>query len=145
MKSKTFIPKAPTSAERKWFLVDAAGQTLGHISEKIAVTLRGKNKPTFTPHLDMGDYVVVINAEKVALTGDKEEQKEHIHHTHYWGHLRRAPISRVRATHPTRIIEMAVAGMIPSNRLKKFILKRLKVYAGAEHPHAGKTLQPLSL
>ena len=145
MKSKTHVPKAPTSDERKWFLVDAAGQTLGHIAEKIAVTLRGKNKAVFTPHLDMGDYVVVINAEKVALTGNKEEQKEHIHHTQYWGHLRRAPIGRVRATHPTRIIVQAVSGMITSNRLKKFILRRLKVYAGAEHPHSGKTLQPLSL
>jgi large subunit ribosomal protein L13 len=145
MSSKTFIAKAPKSDERKWFIVDAAGKTLGHIADNIADTLRGKNKPVYTPHLDMGDYVVVINAEKVALTGNKEDQKEHIHHTHYWGHLRRAPISKVRAEHPTRIIIQAVAGMIHSNRLKKFIMKRLKVYAGAEHPHAGKTLLPLNI
>ncbi|MBI5422300.1 50S ribosomal protein L13 [Candidatus Peregrinibacteria bacterium] len=143
--TRTFIPKVPTSADRKWFVVDAEGKTLGHIATKIADTLRGKNKATYTPHIDMGDYVVVINAEKVALTGNKEEQKEHIHHTHYWGHLRRAPISRVRATHPTRIIEQAVAGMIHDNRLKAFIIKRLKVYAGAEHPHVEKKLIPLSI
>lgn len=143
--TRTFIPKVPTSADRKWFVVDAEGKTLGHIATKIADTLRGKNNATYTPHIDMGDYVVVINAEKVALTGNKEEQKEHIHHTHYWGHLRRAPISRVRATHPTRIIEQAVAGMIHDNRLKAFIIKRLKVYAGAEHPHVEKKLIPLSI
>lgn len=143
--TRTFIPKAPTSADRKWFFVDAEGKTLGHIATKIADTLRGKNKATYTPHIDMGDYVVVINAEKVALTGNKEEQKEHIHHTQYWGHLRRAPIKRVRATHPTRIIEQAVAGMIHDNRLKAFIIKRLKVYAGAEHPHVEKKLIPLSI
>jgi large subunit ribosomal protein L13 len=142
--TRTFIPKAPTSADRKWYLADAEGKTLGHLAEKIAVTLRGKNKPTYTPHLDMGDYVVVVNADKVVLTGNKEEDKEHIHHTHYWGHLRRAPIRRVRATHPTRIIEQAVAGMIHHNRLKKFILQRLKVYASAEHPHKNKKLEPLA-
>jgi len=143
--TRTFIPKAPTGADRKWFLMDADGKILGHLAEKIAVTLRGKNKPTYTPHLDMGDYVVVINADKVVLTGNKEEQKEHIHHTQYWGHLRRAPISRVRATHPTRIIEQAVIGMIHQNKLKRHILQRLKVYAGPEHPHKGKKLENLSL
>ncbi len=143
--TRTFIPKALKADERKWFLVDAEGKTLGHIADKIAVTLRGKNKPTYTPHIDMGDHVVVINAEKVVLTGNKEEQKEHIHHTQYWGHLRRAPISRVRATHPTRIIVQAVCGMIHENRLKQFIVKRLKVYAGPTHPHVEKKFIPLAI
>jgi len=143
MTSKTTLAKTPMSADRKWYLVDANGQTLGHISTRIANVLRGKNKAIYTPHQDVGDYVVVINADKVALSGNKEEQKEHIHHTHYWGHLRRAPIERVRATHPTRIIEQAVGGMIHSNKLKKHIMQRLKIYAGTEHPHAGQKLEPL--
>jgi large subunit ribosomal protein L13 len=145
MSTKTTLPKAPATADRKWYLADAQGQTLGHLATRIAVVLRGKNKPVYTPHLDMGDYVVVVNADKVALTGKKEEQKEHIHHTQYWGHLRRAPIKRVRETHPTRIIEQAVAGMIRDNKLKKYILKRLKVYAGAEHPHKEKKFETLSV
>jgi large subunit ribosomal protein L13 len=145
MMTRTYLPKAPATSERQWFLVDATGKTLGHLAEKIAVTLRGKNKPVYTPHIDMGDYVVVVNADKVVLSGNKEEQKEHIHHTHYWGHLRRAPIKRVRATHPTRIIEQAVDGMLARNRMRQFIIRRLKVYAGAEHPHKEKTLKPLSI
>jgi len=145
MTNKTFLPKAPSTSERKWFLVDASGKILGHIADTISVVLRGKNKPTYTPSVDVGDYVVVINADKIVLTGNKEEQKEHIHHTKYWGHLRRAPISRVRATHPTRIIEQAVSGMIKRNRQKKFIIKRLKVFAGAEHNLKGQTLLPLNV
>ncbi len=142
---KTTTPKAPAKEDRKWYLVDADGKTLGRLSTEIAVLLRGKNKPTFAPHLDMGDYVVVINAEKVHLSGNKEEQKEYIHHTGYIGHLKRRPISRVRATNPTRILNESVAGMIPRNRLKKFILAKLKVYAGSEHPHGGQKLEPISL
>ncbi len=92
----------------------------------------------------MGDYVVVINADKVRLTGRKEEQKEYIHHTGYLGHLRRKPIAKVRALNPKRIVEEAVAGMIPRNRLKKIVLNKLKVYAGSEHPHAGQTLENLT-
>lgn len=145
MNFKTHTPKAPAKADRKWYLVDAEGQTLGRLATKIAVILRGKNKPTFTPHLDMGDYVVVINADKVVLSGRKEQQKEYIHHTGYLGHLRRKPIARVRETNPTRILNEAVAGMIPPNRLKKFILKKFKVYAGPEHKHAGQKLEPISL
>lgn len=144
MNFKTFTPKAQTKDEKKWFLVDADGQILGRLATQIAVVLRGKNKPTFAPHLDMGDYVVVINADKVRLTGRKEEQKEYIHHTGYLGHLRRKPIKTVREKNPTRILEEAVAGMIPRNRLKKFILDKFKVYAGSEHPHGGQKLTPFT-
>lgn len=145
MTFKTHTPKVQSKADKKWYLVDADGKTLGRLATEIAVILRGKNKPTFTPHLDMGDYVVVINAEKVHLTGRKEEQKEYIHHTGYLGHLRRNPISEVRKKNPVRIINEAVAGMIPRNRLKKFTLKKLMVYAGNEHPHVGQKLETLSI
>lgn len=144
MKFRTHIAKAKPRSELKWYLVDANGKTLGHIADKIADLLRGKNKADFTPHVEMGDFVVVVNADKVALSGNKETQKSHIHHTQYWGHLRAATISRVRATHPERIIEQAVGGMIPCNRMKKFILRKLKVYAGAEHPHTAQKLEPVT-
>ncbi len=143
MNQKTFTPKVQSKDEKKWYLVDAEGKTLGHLATQIAVILRGKNKPTFTPHLDMGDYVVIINAEKVKLTGQKEDQKEYIHHTGYLGHLRRKPLKEVRVLNPTKILNHAIAGMIPRNRLKKFILKKLKVYAGTEHPHVGQKLETL--
>lgn len=143
MKFKTFTPKKPTKADKKWFIVDADGKTLGRLATEIAVVLRGKNKPTFVPHLDMGDYVVVINAEKVALSGNKDAQKEYIHHTGYIGHLRRKPIEKVRVENPKRILTEAVAGMIPRNRLKKHVMDKLMVYAGAEHPHAGQDPQKL--
>jgi len=145
MTFKTYTPKKESKADKKWFLVDADGKTLGRLATKIATVLRGKNKPVFTPHLDMGDYVVVINADKIRLTGQKEAQKEYIHHTGYLGHLRRKPIKEVRAKNPTRIVEEAVGGMIPRNRLKKFIMEKLKVYAGEDHPHGGQKLEPLSI
>jgi large subunit ribosomal protein L13 len=145
MTSKTYTPKAQTKAEKKWYIVDADGKTLGHLASKIAVILRGKNKTTFVPHIDMGDYVVVINAAKVKLTGKKEEQKEYIHHTGYLGHIRRKSIADVRKIDPTRILGQAIAGMIPPNRLRKFVLEKLKIYAGTEHPHAGQKLEPLSI
>lgn len=145
MTFKTFTPKAETKSTKKWYLVDAENKTLGHLAAKIAVILRGKNKTTFTPHLDMGDYVVVINADKIKLTGRKEDQKEYIHHTGYLGHLRRTPISVVRKDNPTHILYTAIAGMIPRNRLKKFVLEKLKVYAGSDHPHAGQKLEILSI
>lgn len=145
MTFKTFTPKAQSKEEKKWYLIDAEGKTLGRLATKITVILRGKNKPSFAPHLDMGDYVVVINADKVRLTGRKDEQKEYIHHTGYLGHLRRKPISEVRKSSPSRIVGDAVSGMIPSNRLKKFILKKLKVYAGTEHPHGAQKLETISI
>ena len=145
MIQKTTTPKASASEDRKWFIVDAEGKTLGRIATTIANILRGKNKPTFTPHLDMGDYVIVINADKVRLTGNKESQKEYIHHTGYLGHLRRKTFASVQERNPKRIIQEAVAGMIPRNRLKKFVIDKLKVYAGAEHPHAGQNPTNLNI
>ena len=145
MSFKTHTPKVESKDTRKWYLVDADGKTLGRLATEIAVRLRGKNKPTFVPHIDMGDYVVVINAEKVRLTGNKEDQKEYIHHTGYLGHLRRKPIATVRKNNPTRILEEAVAGMVPRNRLKAHILSKLKGYAGSEQPHGGQKLEPLSI
>lgn len=145
MVQKTYTPKIQAKDEKKWYLIDADGKILGHLATKIAVILRGKNKPIFTPHLDMGDYVVVVNAEKIKLTGQKEDQKEYIHHTGYFGHLRREPISKIRKINPTKILNEAVAGMIPRNRLKKFILSKLKIYSGSEHPHAGQKLETISI
>lgn len=140
---KTFTPKIQSRNDKKWYVVDATDKIVGRLATQIAVTLRGKNKPTFTPHLDMGDYVVVINADKVRLTGNKESQKEYIHHTGYLGHLRRKPFETVQKNNPTRILKEAVAGMVPRNKLKKFVMAKLHVYAGAEHPHAAQN--PINL
>lgn len=142
---KTFTPKAPTADERKWYIVDATDKTLGKISTEIAKVLRGKNKATFTPHLDMGDNVVVINAEKVKLSGNKEEQKEYITHSGYLGHINKVPYKTVQERNPTRILRESVEGMVPRNRLKKFIVRKLHIYAGTEHPHAGQNPEPLNV
>lgn len=143
MTQKTFTPKVQSKADKKWYIVDATDKVVGRLATEIAVVLRGKNKPTFTPHMDMGDYVVVINCNKVRLTGNKESQKEYIHHTGYLGHLRREPYAKVMEKNPKRILTEAVAGMVPHNRLKKFVLAKLHVYAGEEHPHAGQN--PITL
>lgn len=145
MTQKTFVPKAPAKADRKWYLVDATDKVLGRLATDIAVILRGKNKASFAPHMDMGDYVVVINADKIKVTGNKETQKEYIHHTGYLGHLRRKPYARVMADNPTRIITEAVNGMIPRNRLRRHVMSKLHVYAGAEHPHAGQSPEPINV
>lgn len=143
MTQKTFTPKVQSKADKKWYIVDATDKVLGRIATEIAVILRGKNKPTFTPHMDMGDYVVVINCDKVRLTGNKESQKEYIHHTGYIGHLRRVPYTKIMEKNPKRILTEAVAGMIPRNRLKKHVMAKLNVYAGDEHPHSGQN--PITL
>ena len=134
---KTFTPTSPAKDQRKWYLVDATDKVVGRIATEIANILRGKNKASFTPHLDMGDYVVIINAEKVRLSGNKEGQKEFIHHTGYVGHLRREPFKKVQEKNPKRILEEAISGMLPKNRLKKHILAKLNIYAGSDHPHSG--------
>ena len=139
---KTLTP-SPSDITQAWYVVDATGQPLGRLSTKIATILRGKNKPYFATNLDTGDYVVVINADKVRLTGNKESQKEYIHHTGYLGHLRRKPFATVKEKNPTRILTEAVAGMIPRNKLKKFVMAKLHVYAGSDHPHAGQN--PITL
>jgi large subunit ribosomal protein L13 len=137
MERRTWSPKlADTLTGKRWYIVDAEGQTLGRLASVIAATLRGKTKPTFSPHMDMGDYVIVINAEKVAVTGKKEIQKEYFSHSGYPGGLRRRNLKEVRAAHPERIIEGAVRGMLPKNVLGEQQLRKLKVYVGPEHPHA---------
>lgn len=142
---KTFSPKIQSKDQKKWFLVDLDGKVLGRAATEIAVILRGKNKPSFSGHVDAGDYVVVINVDKVKLTGRKEEQKEYIHHTGYLGHLRRKTAAQVRAQKPEKMLFQAVSGMIPRNRLRKRVLSKLMIYSGAEHPHAGQNPTPINL
>ncbi len=121
--------------EQKWHLVDAKGKTLGRLASRIAILLRGKHKPIFTPHVDTGDFVVVVNAEKVNLTGKKWQEKLYIYHTGYPGGLKSTSAEKVRNTKPERLITMAVQGMLPKNKLGKKMIKKLKVYAGEDHPH----------
>ena len=129
--------------ERKWYLVDASDQVLGRIASRIATVLRGKHKPTFSPHLDSGDFVVVINAEKVRLTGKKEEKKQYFRHTGYPGGEKFIPVSEIRAKHPERIIAHAVKGMLPRGPLGRRQFRKLKVYAGPDHPHEAQRPEPL--
>lgn len=131
---RTYIPKE-NEIERKWYVVDASGQVLGRLATKIATVLRGKNKPQFTPHLDAGDFVVVVNAEKVRVSGKKADIKTYSHYTGYPGGLKQQVFSEVQRRHPERIIEYAVWGMLPHSRLGKQQFKKLKVYRGAAHPH----------
>jgi large subunit ribosomal protein L13 len=120
---------------RAWHLIDADNKVLGRVASEVARILMGKNKPIYTPFLDTGDHVVIINAEKIRLTGRKEEQKVYRRHTGYPGGLVETSVKKVRANHPTRIVEDAVAGMLPKTKLGKHMIKKLKVYAGGEHPH----------
>ena len=130
---------------RKWFVVDANGVVLGRMASKIASILRGKNKVEYTPHVDTGDFVIVINAEKVKLTGNKEEDKIYYRHTGWQGHLKETPASRMRERHPEQIVELAVKGMLPRGNLGRAMLKKLKVYRDAEHPHSAQKPEALSL
>lgn len=128
---------------RNWHLVDAEGMVLGKLATKVATILRGKHKVVWQPSVDCGDYVVIVNAEKVVLTRTKDDKKIYIHHTGYPGAVREKTAGKMRQEHPERIIEFAVTGMIPRNRIRKYMLKRLKVYAGPNHPHTEETLKPL--
>ena len=121
--------------KRDWFIVDADNQTLGRLASEIAQVIRGKKKPNYTPNLDMGDFVVVINAEKVVVTGSKEEQKKYFSHSGFPGGEKEVSLSSLRQKHPERIIYNAVKGMLPHNRLGRKLIKHLKVYTGSEHPH----------
>jgi len=121
---------------REWFIVDAEGQTLGRLASEIAQIIRGKKKPFFTPHMDMGDFVVVVNAEKVKVTGNKEKDKTYFRHSGYPGGVTQISLRKVRQDYPERIITNAVKGMLPHNRLGRQLLTHLKVYSGADHPHA---------
>ena len=132
--SKTYSPK-PTEIERRWFVVDARGQALGRLSSEIAKVLTGKNKPQYAPHVDTGDFVVVINAEKTVLTGRKEDQKTYYRHSGKPGSLKQETARELRQRRPALMIERAVKGMLPKNKIGRRQLKKLKVYAGPEHPH----------
>jgi large subunit ribosomal protein L13 len=142
---KTFVLRVE-DIERKWWVVDAANQPLGRLASRVAQILRGKHKPTFTPHVNGGDPVIVVNAAKVALTGRKDEQKRYFRHTGYMGHERFTPVKKVRDKHPERVIEKAVWGMLPKTTLSRQKVKQmLKVYAGPEHPHVAQQPQVLVL
>ena len=131
---KTYMPGAKT-IERKWYVIDATDQTLGRLATQIAGVLRGKHKPIYTPHLDTGDYVVVVNAEKVKVTGKKLEEKIYWHHTGWVGGQKKTSLKRMLQIHPERVIEHAVKGMLPKGPLGRQMYRKLHVYAGAEHPH----------
>jgi len=141
---KTLTPKK-NEIEYQWWLVDAEGMALGRLATAVAQILRGKHKPTFTPHLDTGDHVVVINASKVMLTGNKAEQKTYFRHSGYMGGEKHIPFARMLDQHPERVIELAVKGMLPKNSLGRHIREKLRVYPGLEHPHQGQNPQPLQI
>jgi large subunit ribosomal protein L13 len=138
---KSYIAR-PHTVERKWHLIDADGQTLGRLATEIARLLRGKNKPQYTPHIDTGDFVVVVNAEKVVVTGKKAEQKVYYRHTGYPGGLKETSYEAMLERKPTEILRKAVRGMMPKTRLGRQQLKKLKIYAGPEHPHEAQAPRP---
>jgi large subunit ribosomal protein L13 len=142
---KTTRTPAPGEIERRWFTVDADGRVLGRMASQVAAVLRGKHKPIFTPHLDTGDFVIVTNAAKVRLTGRKLERKVYRHFTGYPGGLREITAGKLLRTRPERVIEAAVRRMLPSGPLGRHMLRKLKVYAGAEHPHSAQRPAPLEV
>ena len=131
---KTYMAN-PDKIERKWYVVDAEGQTLGRLAAEVAKVLRGKNKPEFTPHIDTGDNVIVINAEKIKVTGKKLDQKVYYHHSDYVGGMKETTLREMMAKKPEQVIELAVKGMLPKGPLGRTMIKKLHVYAGAEHVH----------
>jgi large subunit ribosomal protein L13 len=141
---RTYFAK-PTEIARKWYLVDANGKTLGRLAARVAAVLRGKHKPTFTPNVDTGDHVIVINAEKIHLTGDKLRTKTYTHHTQYPGGLKSLSAELLLQKRPTQLVERAIKGMLPKTPLGKQMARKLKVYAGAEHPHRAQGPEALSL
>ena len=140
---KTFMA-SPSTIERKWYVVDATGYTLGRLSSEVAKVLRGKNKPTYTPSVDTGDYVIVINAEKIKVTGKKLDQKIYYRHSEYVGSLRETTLREMLAKHPERVIEHAVKGMLPKGKLGSEMYTKLHVYAGPEHEHAAQKPEVLT-
>ena len=142
---KTFSAK-PADVDKRWFVVDATGIPLGRLAAEVAKVIRGKHKPTFTPHVDTGDNVIVVNAAKVRVTGRKAEQKEYFRHSGYMGHERFTTLGTMLEKHPERVIEKAVYGMLPKTALARTVLRRkLRVYAGTEHPHVAQSPAPLKL
>jgi len=141
---KTYMANNQT-VERKWFVVDAKGKRLGRLSTEVATLIRGKHKPTFTPHVDCGDYVIVINAKEIELTGNKWEDKKYYRHSQYPGGLKTTNAKELNAKFPERMIEFAIKGMLPKGRLGRQMYKKLFVYAGAEHPHAAQQPEVMEL
>ncbi len=141
---KTYATKA-RDIERSWFIADADGQTLGRLATRVAMILRGKHKPSFSQYLDTGDFVVIVNAEKVAVSGTKLDDKNYYRHSGYPGGLRTVNLRHMLERNPERALTLAVRGMLPSNKLGRKMLKKLKVYAGAEHPHSAQQPQTLEL
>lgn len=141
---KTYMA-TPSAIERKWYVVDAADKTLGRLAAEVAKVLRGKHKPTFTPHMDTGDHVIIINADKVRLTGKKLVQKVYFRHSGYLGGDKYTKAGDMLAKNPVRMVELAVRGMVPHNRLGSQIIKKLYVYAGSEHPHAAQKPEVLTI
>ena len=135
----------PAEVRRDWYLIDAEGKTLGRLASECARRLRGKHKPTYTPHVDTGDYLVVVNAEKIRVSGNKLTDKRYYRHTGYIGHLRSVSLAQMLDKHPERVIEFAVKGMLPRNPLGRAMMKKLKVFAGSEHRHAAQQPQPLEI
>jgi large subunit ribosomal protein L13 len=141
---KTYVA-TPESRERNWLVVDATGKTLGRLATQIADALRGKRKPEYTPHIDTGDFVIVVNAKQIAVTGNKRAEKRYYRHSGYPGGLRSRTLEEMLARRPEEVIRLAVKGMLPRNRLGRAQLRKLKVYAGPEHPHAAQKPEPLEV
>lgn len=140
---KTFMA-SPATIDRKWYVVDASGQTLGRLASEVAKVLRGKNKPIYTPHMDCGDYVVIINAAKIVVTGKKLDQKIYYHHSGFIGGLKETTLREMLQKKPEQVVELAVKGMLPKGTLGKQMYTKLHVYAGAEHPHAAQKPEVLT-
>ena len=134
----------PAKVERKWYVVDATGYTLGRLASEVAKVLRGKNKPIFTPHIDTGDYVIIVNAEKIKVTGKKLDQKIYYHHSDYVGGMKETTLREMLAKKPEKVVELAVKGMLPKGPLGREMFTKLHVYAGAEHPHAAQKPEVLT-
>ncbi|MDH5437011.1 MAG: 50S ribosomal protein L13 [Gammaproteobacteria bacterium] len=141
---KTFSAK-PAEVRRDWYLIDATDKTLGRLATEVALRLRGKHKPEFTPHVDTGDYIVIVNAEKVRVTGNKTQNKIYYHHTGYIGGLKQINFEKLQAKKPEMIIEKAVKGMLPKNPLGRAMFRKLKVFAGAKHDHTAQQPKPLEI
>lgn len=141
---KTFSAK-PETVQRDWLLIDADGKTLGRLASEVAKRLRGKHKPEYTPHVDTGDYIVIVNAEKVRVTGNKMNDKMYYHHTGYIGNLKSASLREMIERRPEKVIELAVKGMLPKNPLGRAMFKKLKVFAGPNHKHEAQQPQPLEI
>ena len=142
LRVKTFNA-TPATIKRDWYVIDANGKTLGRLASEVARRLRGKHKPEYTPHMDTGDYIIIVNAAKVRVTGKKQTDKMYYHHSEYPGGIKSSPFEKLIARAPERVIELAVKGMLPKNSLGRAMFRKLKIYAGAEHKHTAQQPQPL--